>query len=193
MIEPENSGCECWYLSQILSYYLNYYLMKFFSYIIICCTLLISCTSNNHIKFGYLESLKPEPNEKQLSITKLHLDFYEKYLFVDSSDILLNRVISNRNNYIYISLSTKNTPENFEKQMKSRKGFTFYSNKKFEANKKKFTSFFIKNSDQYFNRILYVEPDVKDLIVFDFISKDSLTVAEFYNNHQKFTQKINCE
>lgn len=167
--------------------------MRFFSCIIVCCTMLCSCTSNNNIKFGYFESLKPDPNEKQLSITKIHLDFYEKYLFVDSSEILLNRVISNRNNFIYISLSTKNTPKNFEKQMKSRKGFVFFSDKTFEANNKNFNSYFIKNNEQYFNRILYVEPNVNDLIVFDFVSKDSVLVAEFYNNHQKFTQKINCE
>jgi hypothetical protein len=155
--------------------------------------LLVSCSTKNNIHFGYLECLKPEKNEKQLTITKLHLDFYEKYLFVDSTQILLNRVISKGNNYTYISLSTNCTPEKFELQMKKNRELKFFGNKKFENNQKKFNSFLIKNRDYFFNRITYIEPEIKDLIVFDYITQDSIIATDFFNNEKIFTKKINCD
>jgi hypothetical protein len=154
---------------------------------------MISCKSNNEVKFGYLECLKLDKNEKQLTITKLHLDFYEKYLFIDSTKILLNRVLSTGVNYTYISLSPTCSADSFEIQMKKYASLQIYANKKFNTDKKKFSSFLIKHHDYFFNRIIYVEPEIKDLIVYDYVTQDSLNAVNFYNDVKKFMKKINCD
>ncbi len=152
-----------------------------------------SCGSKDkHINFGYLECFNPGINEKQLSISQLHLNFYEKYLFIDSCDIMLNRVILSDSNYFYIAMSTNSTIEKFENRMLRNNAFKVLNQKQFEDKEKKFNSFLIKNKDMFFNRILYTAPKTKEFIVFDYVSKDSLTANSFYENQQNFTQKISC-
>lgn len=170
----------------------NYMIKKIYLFALFTLLLYACSPERVTIPFGYYECLKMGKNEKQLQITKAELEFFKKQLLVDSSSLILNRVIASDKRYTYISMSKADSPEMMAQQMKKNAALQIYNSKQFTEAGKDFMAYFFKKENFYVSRVLYFEQQVKNMIMFDYLSNDSSSIAIFYKNHNLFADKINC-
>ncbi|HNW97052.1 MAG TPA: hypothetical protein PKK00_01415 [Bacteroidales bacterium] len=165
--------------------------------IIIISLLIIFIVSNytaaNHINFGFMECLKLDSGECQIKpIDSISLHEYEKYCYYDSTQLWLNRVIVGKNK-TYIGMSTRLAPQEYISLMKNDSITNIFFSREYSSNEKLFYAFFLKKYNSYIYRTLYSEPKHGNMILFDIINNDSLSIVKLYNNKPYLSDKLNCD
>lgn len=148
--------------------------------------------SNNNMKFAYEEHMKLDKDEILIDpVTKDLSDQFYKYSYVAGSDIALNKAIKSKD-LSFISVSLKLKSELFRQLQKEDTSFTLYCKKIYsdEKEQRKYYSFFLKKTDMFIFRTIYMEPKYNDLIVYDVLNKDSLKILNSYQSETYILEKI---
>jgi len=155
-------------------------------------TLLKHIQSSNNLKFAYEERMKLDKDEILIDpVTKDVSDQFYKYSYVAGSDIALNKAIKSKDlSFISVSLKLKSEP--FRQLQNKDTSFTLFCKKIYsdEKEQRKYYSFFLKKTDMFIFRTIYMEPKYNDLIVYDILNKDSLKILKSYQSETYILKKI---
>jgi hypothetical protein len=150
-------------------------------------------TPSDKIKFGYLECMKLDSGEYSVKpIDSISIHEFLKYYQYDSSEIYLNRVIQG-NNKIFIALSARLAPQEYIALMNKDSLISVYFSRQYSFNQKLYYANFMREKEKFIYRTLYAEPKHGDMLLIDFINKDSLSILKLYNDKNFLNKKLNCD
>ena len=144
------------------------------------------------LEFAYEEHMKLDKDEILINpVTKDVSDQFYKYSHVKGSDIALNKTTKGKN-LSFISVSLKLKLDSFKQLQNSDTSFIKIYKKNYfdEKEQRKYYSFFLKKTDMFIFRTIYMEPKYNDLIVYDILNKDSLKILKLYRSETYILKKI---
>lgn len=139
-------------------------------------------------------SLKLEQGEiNHYPVPKEKVVEYEACCYLEAPQIFLNRALSNETgNYrIFIATSESMHTQEYPAYLINDSTFTWICDKNFIGNKIKYNAFFVSKANFYMARINYNEPKSGLMVVYDFVSPDSLIAKNYYDQLETlFVTKI---
>lgn len=151
---------------------------KNLSILIFFCVWLISCKSNDDklLRFAYQEKYLFNENDKNVSLNKNIIDEYEKFNGLDQFNIPLNKYVYNPEYKIFIGVAINNSSSEIVKAFKSDTSLKILEEKNYKNN----LNIFCKKDDNFAIKYIFSESKNKLPVVFNVISKDSLTIRNLY-------------
>lgn len=129
-------------------------------------------------KAGYKEADLNQPG-----ITRA----FGQYLYIDSSDLVLNKILFKGTDTLYLSLSLANGPAVIAKKLLADSSYTILQQQKKWLNEQSVTTLHCLNKQKHLIRIFLPDKESKSLLVIDKLEADSASAVNFY---QKGSQDL---